>query len=64
MDQVTGLSAEFTNVRSEFADADRGLAEAYMAADKNLKDDIDATQARISEVEQTVSTVKDLNSSI
>ena len=64
MSQVTDLSKEFTAVRSEFAEADKGLAEAYTAADGALKSDIDATQARISEVEQTVSTVKDLNSSI
>lgn len=64
MSQVTGLSKEFTSVRSEFANADKSLADAYMAADENLKKDIDDTQARISEVEQTVSTVKDLNSSI
>ena len=64
MSQVTNLSKEFTTVRSEFANADKGLAEDYIARDTALKSDIDNTQARISEVEQTISTVKDLNTSI
>lgn len=64
MSQVTNLSKEFTDVRSEFANADRGLAEDYITRDTALKNDIDDTQARVSEIEQTISTVKDLNSSI
>lgn len=64
MSQVTSLSNEFSKVRSEFASADKGLHDEFTAQDTALKADIDSNQERISTLETTIETVKDLNSSI